>query len=291
MSAPGYSTCMAGYAAGRPESVRSCAPTVNVWSSSWLNEPLVRQLRGARDLLRRGALRRLPRHTVERVEADGAPVGRDGGVDREQLDGVAAVQARLDRHERVHPDRIARAAAGQIDDRAGAEARQRERHEGRHAERHHRHAPRSASRRRREAAPRARPHPCRAPPLHAPQTVDEHDDERRREEEHPVQRPLALLQHGVGERDEGDRRQERQQRAAGADRERVRGEDGRPQRRDGGEEQRRERRASAPPGRRPRGRSGRPRRGSPAACRSSAARTGSSSGRRRCRRPPAGRRR
>ena len=62
--------------------------------------------------------------------------------------------------------------------------------------------------------------------------VGEHDGERRDQEEHAVDRLDHAVEHGVGERDQRDRRHEREERAACTEREREAGEDRGP---DGGD--------------------------------------------------------
>ena len=89
-----------------------------------------------------------------------------------------------------------------------------------------------------EPRSRAHPDPHRPPALHPSQRVGEHHRQRPQQEYHPVLRLDQLLQHGVGEREEREWRQEGQEWAARAERERVAREHRGPNGDDAREEQR-----------------------------------------------------
>ena len=180
-----------------------------------------------------------PLLAVELVQREQAPVLRVGCLDLEQVpDRLVVGELRVDRDERIQAGALV-ARGREVDERSRAEPREQTRDE--HRRRDHRERDRSRAPDRGAEASRPRTRPYRPPLAHPTHAVREHDRERGGEQHDRIEGTGPVLEHRVREPHERDRRQDGQERASGADRERVRRERRGPHRRHRREHQGRER--------------------------------------------------
>ena len=182
-----------------------------------------------------------PGVAVELVQGQEPPVRGRGGRHLEQRGAVSLPELGLDRYERVQPDH-ARVGRGEIEQGSRAEPRQDAGHQDRRAHGEQDDAAGAGGGSEARSVREASRRPQRSPLPDPADPVREDDGERGPEQQDRVGRARTVCQHAVREPDEGDGRQNREQRAPGTDGERMGRERGRPYRGDRCEHQRRERR-------------------------------------------------